>query len=60
MTEHPVLAARLLKNMTLHLSDRVRGLTADLAQWVSRAAAGRATGPVVAGTAGAADDEVVN
>ena len=40
MSEHPVLAAKLLKNMSLHLADRVRVLTGDLARWVSRAAGG--------------------
>jgi SulP family sulfate permease len=45
MSEHPALAAKLLKNMSLHLADRVRVLTGDLAGWVSRAAAG---GPVAA------------
>lgn len=42
MSEHPALAAKLLKNMSLHLADRVRVLTSDLAAWVSRAAAGGA------------------
>lgn len=42
MSEHPALAAKLLKNMSLHLADRVRVLTGDLAGWVSRAAAGGA------------------
>lgn len=40
MSEQPALAAKLLKNMSLHLGDRVRILTGDLARWVSRAAAG--------------------
>ena len=35
----PDVAALLLKNIALHLSDRVRGLTGDLAYWVSRSAA---------------------
>lgn len=42
--EHPALAAKLLKNMSLHLADRVRSLTGDLSRWVSRAAAGRGAG----------------
>jgi hypothetical protein len=46
MVEHPVLAAKLLKNMSLHLADRVRALTGDLSHWVVRAAAGR-RGPAV-------------
>ncbi|MBC7733235.1 MAG: SLC26A/SulP transporter family protein [Bacteriovorax sp.] len=41
MDEHPALAAKLLKNISLHLGDRVRTLTDDLSHWVSRAAAGR-------------------
>jgi sulfate permease, SulP family len=41
LVEHPDVAALLLKNMALHLSDRVRGLTGDLSYWVSRAAAKR-------------------
>jgi len=42
MSERPTLAAKLLRNMSLHLADRVRVLTGDLARWVSRAAAGGA------------------
>lgn len=41
LRDHPEVAALLLKNMALHLSDRVRGLTGDLTHWVSRAAAKR-------------------
>ena len=44
MSEHPALAAKLLKNMSLHLADRVRVLTGDLARWVSRTAGGGAVG----------------
>ena len=39
--QHPQLAARLCRNIAVHLSDRVRMLTGDLAAWVSRADAGR-------------------
>jgi len=46
MSDHPALATKLLKNMSLHLADRVRVLTSDLAGWVSRAAAGGAVGTV--------------
>ncbi len=42
MSERPVLAAKLLKSMSLHLADRVRTLTGDLAHWVARSAANRA------------------
>ena len=41
LREHPDVAAQLLRNMALHLSERVRGLTDDLAHWVSRAVAKR-------------------
>jgi SulP family sulfate permease len=44
--EHPVLAAKLLNNISLHLAERVRVLTGDLASWVSRTAVGRVA-PVV-------------
>jgi CRP-like cAMP-binding protein len=44
MSEHPALAAKLLKNMSLHLADRVRVLTGDLARWVSRTAGGATVG----------------
>ncbi|HWH74061.1 MAG TPA: cyclic nucleotide-binding domain-containing protein [Methylibium sp.] len=37
----PALAAKLLANIALHLADRVRMLTGDLAGWMSRAAAAR-------------------
>jgi len=43
--EHPVLAALLLNNISLHLSDRVRSLTTELSAWVSRSASGRAPEP---------------
>lgn len=39
--QHPQLAARLCRNIAVHLSDRVRMLTGDLAAWMSRADAGR-------------------
>jgi SulP family sulfate permease len=47
MSERPVLAAKLLKSMSLHLADRVRTLTGDLSHWVARSAANRddAAGP---------------
>ncbi len=41
MSERPALAAKVLNSISLHLADRVRMLTGDLARWVSRAAAGR-------------------
>lgn len=41
LVEQPALAAKLLKNMSLHLADRVRALTGDLSHWVARAAARR-------------------
>jgi SulP family sulfate permease len=40
--EHPALGAKLLRNLLLHLGDRLRVVTGDLAQWVSRSASGRA------------------
>jgi CRP-like cAMP-binding protein len=40
MIERPVLAAKLLKSMSLHLADRVRTLTGDLSHWVSRPVTG--------------------
>ncbi len=39
--DHPVLAAKLLHHISLHLADRVRVLTGDLASWVARAAVDR-------------------
>ena len=39
MASHPALASKLLRNIALHLADRVRHLTTDLAAWVSRAGA---------------------
>jgi len=47
MLERPALAAKLLRNLTLHLSDRVRVLTGDLAPWVARSAVGRSAGGAV-------------
>ena len=41
MSEQPVLAAKILRNLTLQLAGRVRVLTGDLAQWVERSAHGR-------------------
>lgn len=41
LEHHPALAAKLMKNISLHLADRVRTLTGDLSAWVARAAAGR-------------------
>ncbi|HSV69024.1 MAG TPA: SulP family inorganic anion transporter [Methylibium sp.] len=49
MRSHPALAAKLLGNIAVHLADRVRMLTGDLAGWVSRAGAGRAAAGSVAG-----------
>lgn len=45
MLQHPQLAARLCRNIAVHLSDRVRLLTGDLAAWMSRADAGRLPSP---------------
>ncbi|MEC5399942.1 SLC26A/SulP transporter family protein [Uliginosibacterium sp. H1] len=45
LVEQPTLATKLLKNMSLHLADRVRALTSDLSHWVARAAAGRVGPP---------------
>ncbi|MES2099740.1 MAG: SulP family inorganic anion transporter [Pseudomonadota bacterium] len=47
MIERPVLAAKLLKSMSLHLADRVRTLTGDLSHWVSRSATGQHRSSVV-------------
>jgi hypothetical protein len=33
---HPALAAKLLHNISLYLASRLRGLTADLAEWLGR------------------------
>lgn len=55
--EHPALAAKLLNNLALHLADRVRTLTGDLARWVARTAAGGGVEPVLAQTADAAHAE---
>jgi SulP family sulfate permease len=41
MRQHPQLAARLLANIALSLSDRVRVLTGDLAGWMARSSAAR-------------------
>jgi SulP family sulfate permease len=41
MRSQPALAAKLSSNIALHLADRVRMLTTDLAGWVSRSGAGR-------------------
>lgn len=61
MVEQPVLAARLLRNLTLHLADRVRVLTGDLAHWVARASVVRPDVPQAAAGAAAeaaASDEM--
>jgi SulP family sulfate permease len=39
LRSHPPLAAKLLRNIALHLGDRVRVLTGDLAGWMSRSGA---------------------
>jgi SulP family sulfate permease len=39
MQSHPPLAAKVLRNIALHLGDRVRMLTGDLAAWMSRSGA---------------------
>ena len=43
--QHPELAAKLRINIAVHLSDRVRMLTGDLAGWVSRSGAVRPATP---------------
>lgn len=53
---HPALTAQLLNNISLHLSDRVRTLTTELAGWVSRSASGRVQ--ELAATAPHRDDEL--
>jgi sulfate permease, SulP family len=45
MQSHPLLAAKLSRNLALHLAERVRTLTGDLAGWVSRSGAGRSSTP---------------
>jgi hypothetical protein len=45
MRQHPELAATLCRNIAVHLSDRVRMLTGDLAGWVSRSDAVRPATP---------------
>lgn len=47
--EQPALAAKLSRNIALHLGDRVRMLTGDLAGWMSRAAAARPGAPAPKG-----------
>ena len=42
--EHPALAAKLLNNIALHLAQRVRLLTVDLAGWMARSRALRPAG----------------
>jgi len=42
--EHPALTAKLLNNIALHLAQRVRLLTVDLAGWMSRSRALRPAG----------------
>ena len=41
--EQPVLAAKLLNNIALHLAGRLRGVTQDLSTWVTRT--GQASAP---------------
>jgi SulP family sulfate permease len=43
LRERPEVAALLMRNIALHLSERVRGLTGDLAHWVTRAGAKRSS-----------------
>lgn len=57
LLEQPKLAAKMLKSMTLHLADRLRIVTGDLAHWVSRAAAGRPNAPVGAEQVTRNDDD---
>jgi len=55
---HPALAAKVLNNIALHLAVRVRGLTSDLAHWVTRSAAGKTPElGVLPGSGGAAARE---
>ena len=54
MREHPALVAKLFHNLALHLAQRVRLLTIDLAGWMSRSravqpAAGNAKDPATGG-----------
>jgi len=56
--DHPALAALLLNNISLHLSDRVRALTTELAVWVSRSASGRVREPATPPPAPIGDDEL--
>jgi CRP-like cAMP-binding protein len=42
--EHPALIAKLFNNIALHLAQRVRLLTVDLAGWMSRSRALRPAG----------------
>jgi SulP family sulfate permease len=46
--QHPLLAARLMRNVSLHLAGRLRGLTLELSAWVARSAAAQAqAGPAL-------------
>lgn len=47
LDQHPALGAKLLRSLSLHLADRLRVVTGDLAHWVSRSAQLRAgAGPM--------------
>ena len=55
--DQPALAAKLLNNLALHLAERVRVLTGDLARWVARAGSGGNSQTVLAQTADASHAE---
>lgn len=42
ISTQPALGAKLLRNLLLHLGDRLRVVTGELAEWVSRSASGHA------------------
>lgn len=52
---NPALATQVLNNIALHLAVRVRGLTGDLAHWVTRSATAKATGLGAAAASAATD-----
>lgn len=56
MAEHPVLGAKLLHALSLHLAERLRVVTGDLAHWVSRSAHARAGAGLAAATEGEPED----
>lgn len=56
IADQPLLAAQVLRNLTLHLADRVRVLKGDLAKWVAHSTVGRSAPPAGVPEV-AADDE---